>query len=95
MVQPKDITDMGHRGKDTTSHKVAMVDLKCSPLSNLSNRERHLQLDLECHQYLLETIQLIGRHRPPQLHTDKFSADLGDLPLAFQRNNFSRQQNCA
>jgi hypothetical protein len=95
VVQPKDIRVMGHRGKDTTSPKVAMADLKCSHLSNSPDRGHHLQAHLECLQHKLATIQSIGRHRPPQLHTDKFAVHLGDLPFSSQRNDFSWQQNRA
>ena len=79
--QPKDISVMGHCGKNMTSPMVAMVDLKCSPLNNSQDRGRHLRAHLECLQHRLVTIQSIGRHRPPPLHTDKFLAHLGDLPL--------------
>jgi len=94
-VQPKDIRVMGHCGKDTTSPKVAMAVLKCFTLSNSPDRGCHLQVHLECLQYQLETIQSIRWHRPPLLHTDKFPAYLGDLPLALQRNDYSRQRNRA
>jgi hypothetical protein len=75
---------MGHRGKDMTSPKVAMVALKCTPLSNSPDRGRHLQVHLECLQDRLETIQSIRQHCHPLLHTDKFPAHLGDLPFASQ-----------
>jgi len=57
VVQPKDIRVMGHRGKDTTSPKVAMVDLKCSPLGNSPDRGRHFQAHLKFLQPQLATIQ--------------------------------------
>jgi len=71
VVQPKDIRVMGHRGKDTTSPKEDIVDLKCSHLGNSQDRGRHLQVHLECHQHRLETFQSVGRDLPALLHTDK------------------------
>jgi len=94
VVQPQDIRVMGHLGKDTTSPNVAMVDLKGSPFSKSPDRDSHLLAHLKSFQHRLETIQSIGRHCPPLLHRDKFSAHLGDLTLATPRNDFSRQQNC-
>jgi len=72
-----------------------MVDLKCSPLSNWPERGCHLQAHLQCLQHQLESIASSGRHRPQLLHTDKLPAHLGDHPLSFQQNDFSRQCNCA
>jgi len=86
---------MSHVCKDTTSPTVAMVDMKCSPLSSSPDRGCHLPSHLECLQHWLQTIQSIGRHRPALLHMDNFPAHLGDLPLASPRNNLSRQQNRA
>jgi len=88
VVRSQDIRVMGHRGKDTTSPKEDMVDLNWSPLSNSQDRGHHLW-----HQ--LETFQSIGQHLPALLHTDKFLAHLGDLPVTSQWNDFSRQQNRA
>jgi hypothetical protein len=75
---------MGHHSKETTSPTVAMIDLKCSPISNSRDRGRHVQVHLKCLQHRVQTIQSIGRHHPPLLHTDNFLAHLGDLPLASQ-----------
>jgi len=92
-VQPKDIRVMGHRGKDTTSTQEVMVDLKCSPLSNSQDGGRHLWVHLECLQHCLATIQLVGGHLPPLLHTKNYTAHLGDHPLATQPKNFTRRRN--
>jgi len=50
---------------------------------------------LKCLQHWLETIQSIGRHHPPQLHTDNFPPHLGDLPFATHKHDLSRQRNRA
>jgi hypothetical protein len=86
---------MGHHGKHMISTLEAMVDLKCSPLSNLQDMGRHLQAHLECLQHGLETIQSFGRPLPLPLLQDNFLAHLVDPPLASQRNDFSRLRNRA
>jgi hypothetical protein len=63
---------------------VAVVQLKCSPLSNSPDRGRHLQAHIECLQHRLQTMQSTGQHCPPLLHTDNFPAYLGDLQFASQ-----------
>jgi hypothetical protein len=94
--QSKDTRVMGYRGKYTTSPKVAIVDLKCSPLRNSPDKGRHLQAYLEYLQDRLQTIQSIGQHHPPLLHTtETFPAQLPDLPLSSQQKDFSRQRKCA
>jgi hypothetical protein len=95
VVHPKNIRVMGHHGKDTTSPKEDMVDLKCSRLSNSQSSGRHPQLLFVCLQYWLETFQSIARHLPALLHLDKFPVHLGDLPLASQSNDFSQLRNRA
>jgi hypothetical protein len=86
---------MGDCGQDTTSPKLALVDRKYSPLSNVLDRGHDLQGRLECPQDRLETIQPICRQYPPLLHTDKFPEYMGDLPLASLHTDFSWQQNGA
>jgi len=86
---------MGHHGKDMTSPKGVMVDLKSTPLSNSQNRGRRHQAHLECQQHRLESFQSFGRHLSTQLHSDKFPVHLGDLPVASEHNDFSRLQNHA
>jgi hypothetical protein len=68
---------MGHRGKDTTSPKVAVVDLQCSPLSNSLDRGHYLQVHLECLQHQLETIQLIGQTSPSSARYEQLLGEPG------------------
>jgi len=95
VVQPKDIRVMGHRGKETTSPKEDILDLKCFRLTNLQDRGRHLQAHLKCLQHWLGTFQSISRHLPALLHTDIFAAHLGEIPLASKRNDFGQLRNRA
>jgi len=88
LVQPKDILDIGYSGKDTTSPKEVMVDLKCYPLSNSQDRSCHLQIHLKCLQHRLETIQSFRRQLPPLLQTDNFPAHLGDPPIILPTKQF-------
>ena len=73
---------MSHRGKDSISPKVDMVDLKCSPLRNSQDMDRHLQAHLECLQLHLNTIQSFGRRLLLQLLQDNIPAHLVDSSLA-------------
>jgi len=93
LVPPKDIRVMGHCVKYMISPKEVMVDLKYSPLSNSQDMGCHLQAHLKCLQHGLKTIRSFGRHCPPLLHQDNFSAHLGDPLLASHRNDFTRLQN--
>jgi len=95
VVQPNDIRVMGHGAKNTTSPKDVMVDLKCCPLGNSQDRGHHLQTHHKCLQHHLETFQSFGRHLLLLLHMANFPADLGNLPLVSQWDDFSRLQNHA
>jgi hypothetical protein len=57
LLQPKDIRELGHRGKHMISATEVIVDLKCSPLCNSQDRSHHLLVCLEFLLHYLETIQ--------------------------------------
>jgi hypothetical protein len=75
---------MGHRGKHMICPKEDMVDLKCSPRSNLQDMGRHLQVHLECLQHRLDPIHSLGRPVPLPLLQDNVPAHLVYPPLASQ-----------
>jgi hypothetical protein len=93
VVQPKDISVMGHCGKHMLSIKEVMVDLKCSPHSNGLDMSAHLQAHLEWIQHCLKTNHSFGWYLPPQLLQDNFQAHLGEPQLACQWNVIYRLWN--
>lgn len=70
---------MGHRGKDRTFSKVAMVDLNFFLLSNSHDRRHHLQAHLTCLQHWLEIFQSLGQQLLLLLYADEFLPHLRDL----------------
>jgi len=94
-AQVKNIQGTGHSGKDMTSTtKVVMAGLKCSPLHRYKDKGHFLQAHQECLQELWKTIQSIIHHRPALiLDLNLLPVCLHEDPIALQRKHFSCPRN--